>query len=102
MKIKNNKSLSYTKIPGCSFSGTDKFETDTSKMYLVLAKRRDTNELLLKLKTEDTECFAHIKAIDTMGVRDLDLIENELERNFTGHSYEEILNTDFKPKASRL
>lgn len=102
MKIIDNKSLRYTKTPGSFYSGMARLETDTSKMYLTAVERQRQNKLLLGLKTEDLKFSTHVKAIDVMGVRDLDLIESELKNNFIHHSYKEILNTDFKPKAPEL
>ncbi len=102
MTIPDNKSLKYTKNPCGWYKGMDKLETDKSKMYLISIERQDKNKLLLRLKTKNIECLASVEAIDAIGTQDLDLIENELKNNFIGHSYKEILNYDFGPKAGRL
>ncbi|MEK7586561.1 MAG: nucleotidyl transferase AbiEii/AbiGii toxin family protein [Patescibacteria group bacterium] len=92
--IASSENVDYTKVPGHSFSGTDKFlepeEMKTTKITEI--KRQDENSLAVKLvATSGIEATAYIRARSRNGVRELDVIADNAE-TFKGLSYDEFIN----------
>ena len=102
MEIKDNKDLEYTKIPGGTIGVGDELKMDIKKMLLISIDRENLNTLRLDLKTERNEKRSWIRAKNATGEQFLNLLEKELQENFIGRSYDEIINTDFKKLASRI
>lgn len=94
--IARSENLDYTKMPGGSFLGTDKFIYDLKKTKVVFLKRKDENSIHVTITNEnDQERFGYIRARTRNGVRELDVIE--LNTNaLKGKSYDELFNHEFK------
>lgn len=93
MRIRDNKSLEYTKNPGGTIALRGGFEMDIRKMVLVGFKRVNKDKLRLDLKTENSEKNAWIRAKDSEGEKHLEVLETKLN-SFLNRSYGEIINND--------
>lgn len=94
--IRTSDNLDYSKIPGGSFSGTDKLIYDLKKTKIIDIKRQDENTLVTKILNEDNnERTGYIRARTKNGVRELDIIEVN-ESSLKGQSYDDLINHAFK------
>ncbi len=95
--IAASENLDYTKVPGHSFSGTDKFleleDIKTAKITDI--KRQDENSVTVKMMSQSgTEATAYVRARSRNGVRELGIIEKN-KSLFKNKSYDELINHDF-------
>ena len=92
--IATSENIDYTKVPGHSFSGTDKFlePEDMKTTKITEIKRQDENSIAVKMiATSGIEATAYIRARSRNGVRELDVIANKAD-TFKGLSYDEFIN----------
>lgn len=92
--IATSENIDYTKVPGHSFSGTDKFlePEDMKTTKITEIKRQDENSIAVKMTaTSGIEATAYIRARSRNGVRELDVIANKAN-TFKGLSYDEFIN----------
>lgn len=95
--IRNSENLDYTKVPGHSFSGTDKFlePEDMKHTKITSIKRQDENSLIVKMVSADgIEANAYIRARSRNGARELDIIEVDAA-SLKGQSYDHLINHQF-------
>ena len=94
--IRASENLDYSKIPGGSFSGTDKVIYDLKKTKITSIKRQDENSLVVKIVNEDgNERIGHIRARTKNGIRELGIIEVNAS-SLKGQSYDDLTNHEFK------
>lgn len=94
--IRASENLDYSKIPGGSFSGTDKLIYDLKKTKIASIKRHDENSLVVKIVNEDgNDRTGHIRARTKNGVRELEVIELNAS-TFKDQSYDDLINHEFK------
>jgi hypothetical protein len=94
--IRNSENITYSTMPGGSFSGTDKLIYDLKKTKIVSIKRQDENSLVVKFINEDNnERNGYIRARTKNGVRELEVIELNAS-SFKDKSYDELINHEFK------
>ncbi len=95
--IRTSENIDYTKIPGYSFSGTDKFLElkDVKKTKITEIKRQNENSILVKMiATSGIEATAYIRARTKNGVRELEVIERSAS-SFKGQSYDDLIDHKF-------
>lgn len=94
--IRASENLDYSKIPGGSFSGTDKLIYDLKKTKIIDIKRQDENTLVVKIVNEDNnERTGYIRARTKNGVREMEVIELNAG-SLGGQSYDDLINHEFK------
>ncbi len=94
--IARSENLDYTKMPGGSFSGTDKLIYDLKKTKIISMKRQDENSIHVMIKNEDDqERSGYVRARTRNGVRELDVIDLN-SSTLIGKSYDELINHEFK------
>lgn len=94
--IARSENLTYTNMPGGSFSGTDKLIYDLKKTKIDSIKRQDENSVHVMIRNEDDqERSGYVRARTRNGVRELDVIILNAS-SFIGKSYDELINHEFK------
>lgn len=94
--IRNSENITYSTMPGGSFSGTDKLIYDLKKTKIAEIKRQDENSLVVKFVNEDNnERNGYIRARTKNGVRELEVIELNAS-SFKDKSYDDLINHEFK------
>lgn len=94
--IRNSENITYSTMPGGSFSGTDKLIYDLKKTKIISIKRQDENSLVVKFINEDNnERNGYIRARTKNGVRELEVIELNAS-SFKDKSYDDLINHEFK------
>ena len=94
--IARSENLDYTKMPGGSFSGTDKLIYDLKKTKVISLKRQDENSIHVMITNEDDqERSGYIRARTRNGVRELDVIELN-SSSAKNQSYDDLINHEFK------
>lgn len=93
--IRTSENIDYSKIPGGSFSGTDKLIYDLKKTKIIDIKRQDENTLVVKIVNEDNnERTGYIRARTKNGVRELEAVELNAS-SLKGQSYDDLINHQF-------
>lgn len=94
--IRNSENLTYSEIPSGSYSGTDLLIYDLKQTKILEIKRRDENLLVIKIVNEENnERDGHIRARTRNGVRELDVIESNVN-SFKDRSYDDLIHHEFK------
>ncbi len=93
-----SENIDYTKVPGHSFSGTDKFLTleDMKNTKITSLKRQNENNLAVMMIGGESviQATAHIRARNRNGVRELHAIEKNAN-GFKGKSYDDFIHHTF-------
>lgn len=95
--IAASENIDYTKVPGHSFSGTEKFlePGDLKTTKITAIKRQDENSIAIKMiSVSGIEATAYIRARTKNGVRELENIEINAE-SLKGQSYNDLINRQF-------
>lgn len=94
--IARSENLTFTSMPGGSFSGADKLIYDLKKTKIDSIKRQDENSIHVMIRNEDDqERSGYVRARTRNGVRELDVIVLNAS-SFIGKSYDEFINHEFK------
>lgn len=94
--IARSENLTYSNMPGGSFSGTDKLIYDLKKTKVLSLKRQDENSIHVMIHNEDNqERSGYIRARTRNGVRELDVIDLNAS-SLVGKSYDDLVNHEFK------
>lgn len=89
-----SENIDYTKVPGHSFSGTEKFlePEDMKTAKITGIKRQNENSVAVKmLAVSGTEATAYLRARNRNGVRELDILAKKTDA-FKGLSYDAFIN----------
>ena len=90
------KDLHYTKNPSGIIELGGVLEIDINQMFLLSLGRLDKQTLRLNLKADHKEVTAYVRSKNLEEEHFLDFLQQELNKNFIGKSYNEIVNIDFE------
>ncbi|OHA71278.1 MAG: hypothetical protein A3H01_00140 [Candidatus Wildermuthbacteria bacterium RIFCSPLOWO2_12_FULL_40_9] len=90
------KDLHYTKNPSGIIELGGVLEIDINQMFLLSLGRLDKQTLRLNLKADHREVTAYVRSKNLEEEHFLDFLQQELNKNFIGKSYNEIVNIDFE------
>jgi len=88
--------LHYTKNPSGIIELGGVLEIDINQMFLLSLGRLDKQTLRLNLKADHREVTAYVRSKNLEEEHFLDFLQQELNKNFIGKSYNEIVNIDFE------
>ena len=90
MQIARSKNLKYDKLglPGQDEEPEERFKPE---ICVIKIFERTDDKLTLHFKNNS---FAHIKAVNAEGGKEIDIIEKWMER-FIGKTYRDLLDTEF-------
>ena len=90
------KDLHYTKNPSGIIELGGVLEIDINQMFLLSLGRLDKQTLRLNLKADHREVTAYVRSKNLEEEHFLDFLQQELNKNFIGKSYNEIVNIEFE------
>ena len=90
------KDLHYTKNPSGIIELGGVLEIDINQMFLLSLGRLDKQTLRLNLKADHKEVTAYVRSKNLEEEHFLDFLQQELNKNFIGKSYNEIVNIEFE------
>ena len=90
------KDLHYTKNPSGIIELGGVLEIDINQMFLLSLGRLNKQTLRLNLKADHREVTAYVRSKNLEEEHFLDFLQQELNKNFIGKSYNEIVNIDFE------
>lgn len=94
--IRTSENIDYTKIPTSSFSRATKLIENLKQTKIINIKRQDENALVIKMiSKDDSERIGYIRARTKNGVRELDIIEANIN-TLKDLSYDDLINYEFK------
>lgn len=104
--IARSDDLTYTTLPGGSFSSADKLIYDIKKTKIIRVERNDGNSVHIIIVNEDgneRSGYIRTKEDDEIGRCKLEVIEAEID-NILGLSYDDFLNRQFilKPRTLKI
>ena len=88
--------MHYTKNPSGIIELGGVLEIDINQMFLLSLGRLDKQTLRLNLKADHREVTAYVRSKNLEEEHFLDFLQQELNKNFIGKSYNEIVNIDFE------